>query len=110
MCSSDLCFRCIPATSALARPRLAFLGWKGSRPGHPPPFFAKDVIIKGLRRKIMQGCDSKGVIRDFEVSVGSRRLLEGCGGGPSIHVVGFIAHKCLFVKYLCEIPEDRASY
>ena len=51
----------------------------------------------------MQEFDSKGVTVDFGVREGSCRHLRRFGGGPSIHVRSFIAHKCLFVKYLCEV-------
>jgi hypothetical protein len=71
--------------------------------GYPPILFYKSVKIKGLHRKGMQECDSKGVMGNFEVSVMLRRGLEGGGGGPSIHAERCIAHKWLLVKYLCEV-------
>jgi hypothetical protein len=70
-------------------------------------FFAKNVNIKGLRRKNAQEFDSKGLTLKFEVSEGLRRLIDGCGGGSAIHVRGFIAHKCLFVKYLYDVRGGR---
>jgi hypothetical protein len=78
------------------------LGWKGSTEGPPYTFFAKDLIVKELRRKIVQGFDSKGVMSIFAMSEELRRRLKESGGGPTIHVERIIAHNCLFVKYLCE--------
>ena len=74
-------------------------------------FLSKNVIIKGLWYKTAQECDSKGVMRDFGVSVEFRRVFEGCGGGgPSIHAERCIAHKRLLVKYLDDVCSGVGSY
>ena len=103
------CCRCNRELTSLPGPMPAVLGKWGSRLGYPPMFFAKNMKIRALQRNGGQECDSKRVTLDFGMSGGSRRLWRNCGGGPSIHVEGFIAHKCLFVKYLCEITENLAS-
>ena len=72
-------------------------------------FFFKDVIIKGLRRKVSQGCHFRGASGICAVIEGLDREKGQSSGSRSIPNVVSIVHKYLFVKHLIGLLEVRWS-